>query len=268
MSTKITKTDAKTPDQVTQSLKQGFVWTTAHSKMILGGMGAFIALGAIFSTVNYLSQRKEKTQQEKYYVLEKNYLDKKRGFEEFEQAELMKATAKDPKKLPEIDISKKPTGDFNKDYGSIISGFEQFISEYPGGHAAQMAALNLSEIYASNKKLDEAFSSLEKVEKSLDKNDMISALVWMQMGNLLANKKDCKGAIEKWQNLLNNKTLSFSHGEAKLRMGLCYESLNEVAKAEEIYNDLGNNSSLSGGNPEVAREAKKYLRLIKAQKNL
>lgn len=268
MSTKISKEEVKSPDQVTQTLKKGFVWTTSHSKIVLGGLAGFLLLGAAVSGLNYLSESKERTQQEKYYILEKNYLDKKRGFEEFQQAELMRANSKDPKSVPELDNSKKPTGDLEKDYGSILSGFESFINQYPKGHSAQMAALNLGEIYASHKKFDEALSALQKVESSLDKNDMISALVWMQMGNLFANKKDCKTAIEKWQNLVNSKALAFSHGEAKLRMGLCYESMNEVAKAEALLTEISTSTDGQTGNPEISREAKKYLRILKAQKNL
>ncbi len=268
MSTKLTKESVKTPDQVTQTLKKGFVWTTGHSKIVLAGLGVFMFLGAVVTGLNSLSDTKERTQQEKYYILEKNYLDIKRGFEEFQQAEILKNNPKNPKISPESDKLKKPSGDFDKDYGSVVAGFENFIKEYPNGYAAQMAALNLGEIYSSHSKFDEALTALQKVEKGLEKKAMTSALIWMQMGNLLANKKDCKSAIEKWQFLLNSEALAFAHGEAKLRIGLCYESMNEVAKAEEIFTEISSNVDGKVGNPEVAREAKKYLRILKAQKNL
>ncbi len=87
-----------------------------------------------------------------------------------------------------------------KDYGTVISSFDSFINESPNTKAAQMAALNLSEIYLTYKKNDEALTSLQRIEKGLDHSDVLTALVWMQMGNVLADKGDCKGAVEKMAN--------------------------------------------------------------------
>lgn len=268
MSTKISKEDLKSPDQMTKTLRQGFVWTTTHSKMVIGLIVAFIVVGAGASIANYLGEKKEVSQQEKYFLLEKAYSEKKRGFDEAARAEMMAAQAKDKKAAPAFDPAKKASGDMQKDYGAVITGFESFISEAPNTKAAQMAALNLSDIYMTYKKNDEALATLQKVEKGLDNSDMLTGLVWMQMGNALANKNDCKGAIEKWQNLVSNKALAFSHDEAKLRMGLCFESLNDLAKAEELYTEIGKKDDQNTTDFAASREAQKYLRLLRAKKNL
>lgn len=272
MSTKFSKEELKSPDQVTKTLRQGFVWTTAHSKIVIGAIAAFVVIGAGASLASYFTEKKEISQQEKYYLIEKSYNEKKRGFEEAARAELNQANQalqakKDKKEVPAFDPSKKATGDIQKDYGTIVSGFESFISESPKTKAAQMAALNLSDIYLSYKKNDEALGVLQKVEKSLDKDSVLSGLVWMQIGNILADKADCKGAVEQWQNITKNKDLAFAHDEAKLRMGLCFESMNELAKAEELYSEIskkdGNTTDFA-----AAKEAQKYLRLLKVKKNL
>ncbi|WII71054.1 tetratricopeptide repeat protein [Bdellovibrio sp. 22V] len=268
MSTKISKEDLKSPDQMTQTLRKGFVWTTAHSKIVISAIAVFIVIGVGASLMNYFSEKKEVSQQEKYFLLEKSYTEKKRGFDEAARAEMIAAQAKDKKNTPPVDASKKASGDLQKDYGTIVSGFESFISEAPNTKAAQMAALNLSEIYMNYKKTDEALAALTKVEKGLDKSDMLTALVWMQIGNVMVAKDDCKGAIEKWQTLANTKALAFAHDEAKLRMGLCFESMNDVAKAEEIYTEIGKKDDQATTDFSAAREAQKYLRLLKAKKNL
>lgn len=268
MSTKLSKDDVKSPDQVTQTLRQGFVWTTAHSKVVIGAVAAFVVVGLGASILNYFSEKKEIAQQEKYYVLEKSYTEKKRGFEEAARAEVAATQNKDKKNVPAFDPAKKASGDITKDYGTVITGFETFINEGATTKAAQMAALNLSEIYSTYKKNDEALATLQKVEKGLDKDDMLTALVWMQMGNVLANKNDCKAAVEKWQALVNSKSLVFAHDEAKLRMGLCYESLNDLAKAEETYAEVGKKDDQNSTDFTASKEAQKYLRLLKAKKNL
>lgn len=267
LSTKFTKEDLKSPDQVTQTLRKGFVWTTAHSKMVIVGITVFFVVGIGASILSYFTEKKEVTQQERYFLIEKSYTEKKRGFEEAARAELMAAQTKDKKNAPAFDPAKKASGDMQKDYGTEITGFEALISEVPNTKAAQMAALNLSDIFMSYKKMDEAVATLEKVEKGLDKNNVLSGLILMQLGNVFAGKNDCKMAIEKWQTIANSKALAFAHNEAKLRMGLCFESMNDLAKAEEIYTDASKKDPNSSEST-ASREAEKYLRLLKAKKNL
>ncbi|MGZ3770532.1 MAG: tetratricopeptide repeat protein [Bdellovibrio sp.] len=269
MSTKFSKEELKSPDQMTKTLRQGFVWTTAHSKIVIGAIVAFIVIGLGASLAGYFSEKKEVSQQEKYYLLEKSYTEKKRGFDEAARAEMNPAAAKkDKKETPAADASKKASGDIQKDYGTVIAGFESFISESPNTRAAQMAALNLSDIYLNYKKQDEALAALQKVEKGLDKDGVLSALVWMQMGNVLADKADCKGAIDKWHSITNNKDLAFAHDEAKLRMGLCFESINELAKAEELYTEVSKKEDRNTEDFAASKEAQKYLRILKVKKNL
>lgn len=266
MTTKLTKEDVKSPDQVTKTLRQGFIWTTTHSNMVIGAVALFVVVGVGISIFGYFSSKKEMTQQEKYFVLEKNYTEAKRGFDEAARAELMAAQSKD-KKAP-APTGKKASGDMQADYGTVIAGFEAFLNEDSSSKAAQMAALNLSDIYLTYKKNDEALSALQKVEKGLAKGDALTSLVWMQMGNVLANKNDCNGAVEKWENITKVKSLAFAHDEAKLRMGLCFESMNDLAKAETIYTELSGKQDPATTNFAASREAQKYLRLLKAKKNL
>ncbi|MFM6928002.1 MAG: tetratricopeptide repeat protein [Bdellovibrio sp.] len=268
MSTKLSKEDLKSPDQVTQTLRKGFVWTTSHSKMVITAIAVFIVVGIAWSFVNYSNEKKEVAQQEKYFSVEKAYTEKKRGFDEAARAEVAAVSQKNKKPTPAADPAKKATGDIQKDYGTIITGFEGMIADAPKTKAGQMAALNLSDIYVTYKKHDEALAALSKVETGLNKSDAISALIYMQMGNVFADKGDCKAAVEKWQTIVSSKSFAFAHDEAKIRQGVCYESMNDAAKAEQLYMDVAKKEDPNTSDFAAAREANKYLRLLKAKKNL
>ncbi|MEN0060202.1 MAG: hypothetical protein AAGB31_15290 [Bdellovibrio sp.] len=262
MSTKISKEDLKSPDQVTQTLRQGFVWTTTHSKIVVLAIIVFAVVGVGASITSYLSEKNEQAQQEKYFLLEKEYLNKKQGFEEALRAGL------NPNSKAPVDASKKASGDLEKDYGTVVRGLESFVAEAPKSKAAQMAALHLSDVYLSYKKHSEALAALKKVESGLDNKAVLTALVWMQIGNVLSDQNDCQGAIGQWQKISDNKSLAFAHDEAKLRMGLCYEVLNDAGKAEQLYTEVSKKQDASTANFAASREAEKYLRLLKAKKNL
>ncbi len=51
-------------------------------------------------------------------------------------------------------------------------------------------------------------------------------------------------------------------------MGLCFESMNDLAKAEEIYTQISKKDDQNTTDFAASREAQKYLRLLRAKKNL
>lgn len=254
------------PDQVTEKLREGFVWTTGHSKLVLTAIVLFVVIGLGVSITGYFSEKKETTAQEKYFVIEKSYTAKKEGFEQAERSEMAAALNKDKKNPAPPATGVKPTGDLTQDYGPIVTNFESLITESPDTKAAEMAALNLSDIYLSYKKYDEALNVLVRVEKGLSHSGMLTALVLEQMATVYADKNDCKTAVSKLEEILQMKALAFAHDEAKLRMGLCYEALNDSGLAEKMYVEVSRQSD-PNGDSMAAHQADKYLRLLKAKKN-
>lgn len=260
-----TPNDARTPDQVTQTLRKGFAWTTMHSNIVIIAVIAFVVLGLGLSLAGYLSEKKEVAQQEKYFLLERAYTDKKDAFAETSRAELLAAQ---DKKAPAVDPAKKPSGDITKDYGTVVTDLESFVDAGPKTQAAQMAALNLTDLYMKYKTPDSALAVLQKVEPGLDKKEVLSALVHIQWGNVLAQKGDCAGAIPHWERVTSVKAFAYAHDEARLRMGFCYQSMNDLAKAEQVYTEITKADGSANRDFAASREAEKYLRLIKAKKNL
>jgi predicted negative regulator of RcsB-dependent stress response len=268
LSTKLSKDDVRNPDQVLKTLNQGFQWTQNHSRAVIIGVLAFFIIGISIAVFSGMSERKETQAQEAYFKFEKNYLDKKRDFEEAER-NASRPPVKDQKEKPAAKV--KATGDLEKDYGPEVTGFKQVMDSHPSSKAAQMAALNLSEIYINYKKLDDAVLPLEKVSSQASGKDLISAIVLTQYGNVLAEKNDCKTALDQWKKVLEHGEANFLHDTLRMKSAFCYEKMNDFAKAEELYKKISQNSqdpkNPQAGEVGLGKDAEKYLRLLKLKKN-
>ena len=250
-------------DQFQRSMIEGFQWTTSHSKIVIGLIVAFVVVGGGLALAQYQQMKTETQVQEKYFVLEKQYMEKKSGFEQAEQAKLKKDKDADKKAPAPVAAS----GDLQKDYGDIPASFEALIKEYPKSRGAQMSALNLSEIYLEYKKPEEALRTLNSVAANLGSSEMLNALVLSQLGSVYADQNNCKGAVQEWEKIVNNKNLRFAHDEAKIRMGICYEALNDLGKAEQLYTEVSKKDD-ANGDFGASKDAEKYLRLLKMKKNM
>jgi predicted negative regulator of RcsB-dependent stress response len=268
LSKKLTKDDVRSPDQVLKTLNKGFEWTQAHSKLLLAALVLFLVTGIGYSIFSSVSANKETQAQGEYFKFEKDYLEKKRGFDE---AQRIPNLPPDAKKNPTEPVKAKPTGDLEKDYGPEVAGFQKVLTDFPSSKAAQMAAINLSEIYLDYKNTDGAFQALEKVAPHSKGQDLISAVVATQLGNVLSEKGECKAALDHWQNVLANSNVKFMHDTVRMKSAFCYEKINDTAKAEEMFKKVSQNSqdpkSPQMGETGLGKEAEKYLRLLKLKKS-
>lgn len=268
MSTKLSKEDVKAPDQVLKTLNQGFQWSQNHSKALIVGLITFAVIGVGYSIFSNIAERKEIQAQEAYFKFEKSYLDKKRNFEEAERNSA-RPPAKDAKDQPAPKA--KASGDMEKDFGPEIAGFKQVMESHVSSKAAQMAALNLSEVFVNYKKIDEAAELLGKVESKSGGKDLISFIVISQYGNVLSEKGDCKAAVDQWNKVLNRSEASFLHDTLRIKSAFCFEKMNDFAKAEELYKKVSQNSqdpkNPQAGETGLGKDAEKYLRLLKLKKN-
>ncbi|MGZ5279334.1 MAG: tetratricopeptide repeat protein [Pseudobdellovibrionaceae bacterium] len=256
---KISKQDLKSPDKLQQELQKGFQWTTQHSKLTGLVLLSFLVLGAGISAKSYFDEKSENEIQAKYYSVEKKFLDKKTSFE---QAKAASQAPKDPKaKTPPPAVEGKATGDFNQDFGPLAEDMMKIISEKPSSKAAKMAALHLAGTQIEYQKMTEAEATLKKV--NADSKDLLSGLVQNQLGTVQANLNDCNGALSTWSKVLSNARAKALHSGVKLKQGLCYENMKDLAKAEQMYLEAKNEDKES----VVARSAEKYLRLLQTAKN-
>lgn len=258
-SRRISKT-LKNADQFQRGMIEGFQWTTSHSRLVVGAIVVLLLIGGGWSFTQYRNMKTEIQVQEKYFSLEKQYLEKKEGFERAVQSKKAKADDKAP-------VPVAASGDMQKDYGDLPAKFEEIVKDHPQTHGAQMAALNVSDLYLTYKKPEEALRILQSVSQTMPKGEMLSALIWNQLGSVYADQGKCPEAIQQWQKIVDNGSLKFAQDEAKIRMGVCYESINDFAKAEQMYSEVAKKDE-SGGAYGASQDAEKYLRLLKMKKNI
>lgn len=248
MKTKITKDDLK-QDQIQSELQKGFKWTANHLKTVLTLVVVFVVAGAAFSGWNIYQGQQEVKGQAQFYSLEKSLLDAKKKLSE-EQAK-----------------DKTLKGDFEKDFAAVAVEMKTFAQENAGKKAGRMAAVLLVDLYREYQKSDLALELLASIEKDLDKNEILSGLLNLQWGSVLADNNQCEPAVTRWETVINQKNLSFTHGETKLRMALCYQSLGQFEKAETLLSEVSKNQETET-DFAAAQDAEKYLKFIRAQKNL
>lgn len=218
-------------------------------KMIVGvSLVVVVSIGAQM-LLAMRSVQKEKVAQESYFLVEKKLTD-------YKAKKDAPPTAKDKDKNS-VDTSAA-------DLQAVKDGFTKVIADYPKSIAAQMAGLHLAALFVEEKKFDQALVILQGVQT--DGKGLVNTLVQQQIGQLMADKQNCKEAVSVWQKIIDRKEAEFLHNDVKLQQALCYSQMNDYQKAEEILTNLANTSNPDMGNSSVAKEAEKYLRLIQFKK--
>ncbi|PWU16687.1 MAG: hypothetical protein C5B49_10230 [Bdellovibrio sp.] len=285
------------PDIVTAELKKTFEWTTHHTRIVSIVGGTAIVLGVAYSLWNSMGIKKEKALQSQYFELEAQVLKKRTEYEKARN-QPARPDSPDPKeskgakaKEAKSDKAKEPksaqatgsvggaaqvgaagtsagatgsvggeaaTGNLLKDYGDLPNQLKQFAQQNANSKAGAMAALLFANLMSEYHQPGEAVPVLKDVRTT----GLLSQLGQMELGTLLANDGKCDEAIGIFDRLANDPKSAFLKLEAKFKTGLCWQSKGDVAKAEEILNQV----VVEGKENSVARSAKKYLRLFRLRK--
>lgn len=270
--------EAREPDAFLRISGEVVKQLKPYSKQIFMASIA-IALVAVAGVVlNFMQENRELKAQGAYVAAEKAYVKKTTEASESQikiknlESELANLTKKPAKKDKvekvrtkaeiEKDIadakSKQLSGDFEKDYGTLVSGFKKVIDTDPGTQAAIMASLYLAQIYAENKKFNEGISALTNSQLKYHEGKLLFGLAQMKLGQLLEQTGKCEDSISTWQRVLAYKELSYFHPEATLATAVCYETLKNVDKAQELYKK----THADFKNSPAGANAQKYLRLL------
>ncbi len=249
MAKKISKEELRSPDAFVKTMEQGYSFTTRYGKSIaaLFIVGLVVAVGVVVT--NFLKERKENAAVQALYQPQSEY---KKLQDQYQQAKApadVKTDLKTPKPVA-------ATGDLQKDYGTVIPGFESVIKEHSGTVAAGQAAVYLASIYQEHGKLDEAKAVLEKPLKDLSKDTLIYSVANMVYGNILASQDNCKDAVASFERVKN-----FLSVDASVKAGVCYEKLGQLDRAAEMYRKASTQSESSS-----SLAAKGYLRALEQKR--
>ncbi len=267
-----------------ERMQRTFQQATPYAPYFIAAVVVLILGGAGLAIYDAVSHSHEVQAQDQYFRLEKQVSEKKQAFTQAEQqlkdsVKPKPATAKPVKGKPPVAKMEAPVAapapeslpskDLAKDYGTLPQDLKKLIQAQPKTHAAEMAALTLADLQSQYKQNDEALSTLDMVNKQNSAGDYTSALLVNMKGALTSNKGDCKGAVGIWDKILKDDRAKFLHDDVKLRMGLCYEAMQEWDKAEKLYTDVSHEDTRgeSGrGDAEAVKEAERSLRLLKIKK--
>lgn len=246
----ITHEEARKPDAVTKTLKQGFEWTATHSTLAAAAVGVVVLALAGFFGIRALNHSQEMKLQEQLFVIEKEYNKKRDGFE---QAASAPADTKEA-------VPAKATGDLEKDYGTLPNQFADFAKANPNTTTGGIAALYASELWSKHGKSDLAIETLKtaKLEKGV-----VGAMVQMRLATLLADAGNCTEATGIWSGISKNSGTGFLSNEIKLRQALCAEKSGDVAQAESLYREVMANAK-EGTEGKLAEQ---LIRLLKVKAN-
>lgn len=259
---KLTKEQLRTPDAFQQNLAGSLDWVSKNSKLVVGVLVAAVLVGGGVAVVRYRQAHAQMELQEKFSLIERGLLEKKQAFEDAKRGPPpgAKASGTSPSETPKA----LPTGDIEKDYGQSVTDLEALVHQAPWSTAAQMAAIQVADLRREYGQGDAALKILNEANPQNDFWNLPTALLVSAKANIMADQGDCKGAVGLWEKLARASNAAYLHDEAKLRMALCYESLNDTAKAEQLYGELAKKDEK--GDHETAKDAERYLRLLKVKK--
>ncbi|MDX9731890.1 MAG: tetratricopeptide repeat protein [Bdellovibrionales bacterium] len=223
--------------------------------VIAGILAAGIVGGLGYVTVGYVKARAEKSAQEAFYPLEKQYTEKRA---KFDQARIAGITGQNIDELLKEGAAVRASGDLSKDYGTLIDEMETFANDKKGTAAGTQAALFAAETRIQYEQADKASAMLHSTVEATKASSLIGGLARMASGNAFAAAGKCDEALKSWEQVLSAKPLAFLHGEAALRAGLCFEKSGDKAKALEMYRKASSESEQS----QAAKTARSLMRAL------
>lgn len=241
---KLSKEDLKSPDAFKRAVSSFGKALAEYGSVIKFAVVALIAIAVVWTGYSMYQSKIEEEAQSEYFQVEKKILKKKTQFFQ----------AKSQKKSKE----KPASGDLQKDYGSELAELEVVMKKHPSTVAGQLAAMSTIDIY---NEYNAAQVGLEKVSLLADQekgSGLFSGLLKLQLGNLYAQNQKCKEALNQWQPVLANSDWDFLHSRARLKMGVCYESLNKTELAKKMYQEV----RAEAPNSSLGKMAATYLRTL------
>ena len=189
-----------------------------------------LLIGSFFPLKNYYKEQTEITAQSQLYRSTAKW-------EALKKASLPKITPNSDKlPLPTQDQKNEPLKE--EDYKQLQIGYETVIENHKGTKGAVLAALQLTDLHIHQGDTKAALQSMQEVESTLNTENIINVVALMSLASLYTDHQQCTKAIEIWSRIIDSPELSFFHGDALLKQGLCFEQMENINMAYQNYQKL------------------------------
>lgn len=259
MAKKQSEIDARTPDAFLTGSEKFLKWV--EDKSVILAVVAAVALVAGLSLIGYQQwdARQERLATTRIYEAQAALLKKQEDQQKIESDRLQKMAEEASAKKSKMPSYQPLKVDFDSTFGALAQAVEQAIIKEKSSKAALVAAIHLAGLYMNHDKVDQAFHLLSQLKGQGE--GAVGALLTAQRATVAMDKGEFETAIKDFEKIVSNKDVDFLHSSALLKIGLCYEKLNQLDQARQTYLRV----STEFGDTESARTAKGYLRLLELQ---
>ncbi|NQZ00709.1 MAG: tetratricopeptide repeat protein [Bdellovibrionales bacterium] len=134
------------------------------------------------------------------------------------------------KKTPEVDKAK--VAELEKELGEKANQLEKLISENSGTTSAEIATLNLTGFYIAKEQYDKAKPILERILPETQKGTTNYGIVRSQLASVLSYTGDSKQASMLLQEIVDDTSLVYFHGDALVKLGVLHYENKDFEKAK------------------------------------
>ncbi len=205
----------------------------------------FILVGSAMALYSYSNQKKEQEAQEKLATIEFGYSRYKQDVDS-------------DKTKPDAKVAESVASQRSQ----LISQLRQFLDSHQKTIASRIASLYLSELLIADNQRTEAVEVLKK--SNVGAKDLTSILVQKKLAALLSDNDQCEEALKIWNNISDLKAAKFASAEIKIMKSLCYQKMNDLAKAEQLLKEVKNDGSEASA--AYVQHAERILKLIQFKK--
>lgn len=225
---------------------------SASKPFMYTAVTGLVLAGAYLGYRHYQTTLEEKSQED-LFSLQKAVETKEKKIET--EAQDKKAPAKTPVEKTEVE---KTPQILASTFSDDLKKYDDFIRSHANKKAAYLAAIQAARLASDYKDYSRAEAVLRQVVNSPEKNDLFSGLLRAQLSTALIEQKKCPDALTELNQIADNKSQTYFHPQALLRMGACYIETKDWDKAQSALTRVEKDFS----NTQAASDAKQLKRLL------
>lgn len=259
--THLSKEEVRGPDTFISTADRFGRWIMKHQKSFLSFL-VIIGLGGLgYLAVDGYINYSEKKSAQRLFEYQQRLLAKQEEWS-LQVRNKMENLNKDTKaagsKGWEEVAATVPKPDYNVAYAPLVAEYEKGIEKERGSKASLVHTSELAGFLSEEKRSGEAVTLLKKMLSGIEPRSLLETLLFTQLGTALASQNQWEEASQIFEKTLKSPSVSTVKPELLLKLGLCYEGLQNLGKAKE-YLTLARDQF---GSTQAGRAAKNYLRMM------